>query len=112
MMTIRTHDQFNTTVYGEDDRYRGIYGGRRVVLMNKEDIARAGLREGQEVHLTSRFRGIERHGKSFFVVPYAIPRRCVATYFPEANVLVPLDKVADKSHTPSSKSVPITVSPA
>jgi molybdopterin-dependent oxidoreductase alpha subunit len=112
MMTIRTHDQFNTTVYGLDDRYRGIFNGRRVIFMNTEDIAAAGLMQGQLVDLTSHFNGVERHAPRFMVAPYAIPRGCTATYFPEANVLVPLDSVAEVSNTPTSKFVAITIRPA
>lgn len=109
MMTIRSHDQFNTTIYGLDDRYRGIHNGRRVVFMNPEDIREAGLSEGQAVDLVSHFAGEERTARQFSVVPYSIPRRCVATYFPEANVLVPVRHFADKSHTPASKSVVVSI---
>jgi len=109
MMTIRTHDQYNTTVYGLDDRYRGIHGGRRVVLMNKNDIADRNLSSGDRVNLISRYDGIERRGESFQVVEYPIPPGCCATYFPEANVLVPLGKTARKSNTPISKSVIVSV---
>jgi anaerobic selenocysteine-containing dehydrogenase len=109
MMTIRTHDQFNTTVYGLDDRYRGIYNGRRVVFMNPEDVSELGLVQGQLVDLKSSFNGVVREAPSFMVAPYGIPRGCAATYFPEANVLVPVDSVAEVSNTPTSKSVPITV---
>jgi anaerobic selenocysteine-containing dehydrogenase len=112
MMTIRSHDQFNTSIYGLDDRYRGIYGGRRVVLLNPEDIREAGLEEGQAVDLTSHFEGEERTAHSFRVVPFSIPRRCAATYFPETNVLVPVRSVAEKSNTPASKSIVISISPA
>jgi molybdopterin-dependent oxidoreductase alpha subunit len=112
MMTIRTHDQFNTTVYGLDDRYRGIFNGRRVIFLNAEDIAAAGLMQGQLVDLTSHFHGVKRHAPRFMVAPYAIPRGCAATYFPEANVLVPLDSVAEVSNTPTSKFVPITIHPS
>lgn len=105
MMTIRTHDQFNTTVYGDDDRYRGIYGGRRVVLIHPDDLREAGFQSGQLVDIVSVFAGEERRAEQFVVVPYAIPRRCCATYFPEANVLVPLHSYAEKSRTPTSKSV-------
>jgi len=112
MMTIRSHDQFNTSIYGLDDRYRGIRNGRRVVLMNKDDIRIVGVKEGQKVDLTSHFEGEERVARHFIVVPYDIPRRCAATYFPEANVLVPLRSVADKSNTPASKSVVITIMPS
>ncbi|MDQ3101635.1 MAG: FdhF/YdeP family oxidoreductase, partial [Bacteroidota bacterium] len=108
MMTIRTHDQFNTTIYGLDDRYRGIHGERRVVLMNKADMKAAGLREKQHVDLVSSYDR-ERVADDFFVVPYDIAPGCVATYFPEANVLVPLGLKAEKSGTPASKSVVITL---
>ena len=111
MMTIRTHDQFNTTVYGLDDRYRGIFGGRRVVFMHAEDIRAAGLVPGQRVDLTNRHGGTERVARAFMVAPYRIPRGGVATYFPEANVLVPIDSVAAKSNTPTSKYVVVTISP-
>lgn len=110
MMTIRTHDQFNTTVYGLDDRYRGIFGGRRVVFMHVDDIAAAGLQPGQWVDLVNRHGGVERRAERFMVAPYRIPRGCVATYFPEANVLVPIDSVAAKSNTPTSKFVVVTIS--
>src|SRR5262249_49843541 len=110
MMTIRSHDQYNTTIYGLDDRYRGIYGSRRVVLMNADDLAQRDLSPGDVVHLSSRFAGETRRAKHFTVVAFPIPRRCAATYFPEANVLVPLGAVADKSNTPASKSIPIRVS--
>ncbi|HEY0546944.1 MAG TPA: FdhF/YdeP family oxidoreductase [Pyrinomonadaceae bacterium] len=112
MMTMRSHDQYNTTIYGLDDRYRGIHGGRRVVLLNPEDIAEAGFSAGQVVDLTSHFEGQERTAQRFLVVPYSIPRRCAATYFPEANVLVPIGSVAEKSNTPASKSVVISIKPS
>ncbi|MSU47656.1 MAG: FdhF/YdeP family oxidoreductase [Opitutus sp.] len=109
MMTIRTHDQFNTTVYGLDDRYRGVFGGRRVIFMHEADIAAAGLQQGQLVDLTNRHGGVERVARAFMVAPYRIPRGCVATYFPEANVLVPIGSVAAKSNTPTSKYVVVTI---
>jgi molybdopterin-dependent oxidoreductase alpha subunit len=112
MMTMRSHDQFNTTIYGLDDRYRGIRNGRRVVFLNPEDIRLAGLHDGQLVNLISHFEDEERVARNFRIVPYSIPRRCAATYFPEANVLVPIKYFADKSHTPASKSVVISIRPA
>jgi molybdopterin-dependent oxidoreductase alpha subunit len=112
MMTIRTHDQFNTTIYGLDDRYRGVFGGRRVVFMHETDIAAAGFVQGQEVDLTNRHGGVERVARGFMVAPYRIPRGCVATYFPEANVLVPIDSVAARSNTPTSKYVIVTLAEA
>jgi molybdopterin-dependent oxidoreductase alpha subunit len=112
MMTIRTHDQFNTTVYGLDDRYRGVFGGRRVVFMHADDIVALGLMQGQSVDLTNRHGGAERVARGFMVAPYRIPRGCVATYFPEANVLVPIGSTAAKSNTPTSKFVVVTIAAA
>ena len=112
MMTIRSHDQFNTSVYTANDRYRGISDNRRVVFLSEADIAAAGLRARQVVDLVSHFEGEERIAREFVVVPYDIPRRCAATYFPEANVLVPVRHVALKSNTPVSKSVVISIRPA
>ena len=109
MMTMRSHDQFNTTIYGLDDRYRGIRNGRRVVFLNPDDVRLSGLKDGQVVDLVSHFEGEERTARNFVVVPYSIPRLCAATYFPEANVLVPVRNFADKSHTPASKSVVISI---
>ena len=109
MMTIRSHDQYNTTIYGLDDRYRGIYNERRVVMLHRDDIAEAGFVAGDVVDLTSHFEGQQRMAPNFIVVEYSIPRRCAATYFPEANVLVPIGSVADKSNTPTSKSVVISL---
>ena len=109
LMTIRTHDQFNTTVYGLDDRYRGVYGGRRVLFMNAEDVAAAGLEAGAVVDVTSHHEGERRTARHFIVVPYPIARGSTATYYPEGNVLVPIGAVARRSNTPTSKSVVVTV---
>ena len=109
MMTIRAHDQFNTTVYELNDRYRGIHGERLVILVSPEDLATRDLADGDRVDVTSHFRGAERTVRGFRVVPYDIPRGCAAMYFPEANPLVPLDSKADESGTPTSKSVVITL---
>jgi molybdopterin-dependent oxidoreductase alpha subunit len=109
MMTIRSHDQFNTSIYTENDRYRGISDGRRVVFLNQKDIETAGLHARQVVDLVSHFNGEERVAPKFAIVPYDIPRGCAATYFPEANVLVPVGSVAEKSNTPASKSVVISI---
>jgi len=111
MMTIRSHDQFNTSIYSGNDRYRGITNGRRVIFLNRDDMLQANLKPQQRVDLISRFDGEERIAHSFTVVPYNIPRQCAATYFPEANVLVPIGSVAEKSNTPASKSVVINVRP-
>ena len=107
MMTIRTHDQFNTTIYGLDDRYRGVYGERRVVLISEADMRAQGLSPKQRVDLVSCYNGVERVATDFFVAPYDIAQGCVGTYFPEANVLVPLELRAERSGTPASKSVKI-----
>jgi molybdopterin-dependent oxidoreductase alpha subunit len=112
MMTIRSHDQFNTTIYGLDDRYRGVYNGRRVIFMNPDDMREAGLQQGQFVDLTSHFQGEKRTAAHFQIAPYEIPRRCTATYFPEANPLVHLGSVSEISNTPASKSVIITINPS
>ncbi|MCF7560180.1 FdhF/YdeP family oxidoreductase [Sabulilitoribacter multivorans] len=109
MMTIRSHDQFNTTIYGLDDRYRGVFNERRVIFMNKEDMNLQHLSEHQVVNLKSEYNGVVREAKNFKVVGYDIPKNCCATYFPETNVLVPLDSFAHTAKTPASKSVIITV---
>ncbi|SPP66286.1 putative enzyme [Nitrospira lenta] len=112
MTTIRSHDQFNTTIYGLDDRYRGIYGGRHVIFLNPEDIKEAGLSVNQWVDITSHFEGEKRVACRFQVVPYQIPRRCAATYYPETNVLVPVRSVAERCNQPTSKSIRITLTPS
>ena len=109
MMTIRSHDQYNTTIYGLDDRYRGIKNGRRVVLMNDRDIVNLGLSKGSMVDLSSEMKSGLVVSPNWFVVPYEIPEGNIATYFPESNILIPLDSVADRSNTPTSKSVPISI---
>ena len=110
LTTIRSHDQFNTTIYGMDDRYRGIKGGRRVIFMNATDIAAHGLEPNDAVDITSHWDDGERHVHEFTVVPYKIPRGCAAAYFPEANPLVPLASVARRSFTPTSKCIVISIS--
>ncbi|GAA5206970.1 FdhF/YdeP family oxidoreductase [Microbacterium kyungheense] len=110
LQTLRSHDQYNTTIYGKDDRYRGIHGGRRVVLVNTLDIAALGFAEGEIVDLVSEWTRAdgsveERRAPAFRVVAYSTPRGNAAAYYPETNVLVPLDSVADVSGTPTSKSV-------
>jgi molybdopterin-dependent oxidoreductase alpha subunit len=109
LMTIRSHDQFNTTVYGLNDRYRGVHGGRRVLFMNPDDIAARGWEADGRVDITSHFHGQKRMARRFQLVPHPIPRRCLAAYFPEANVLVPLGSVAAWSNTPTSKSIHVTL---
>jgi molybdopterin-dependent oxidoreductase alpha subunit len=113
LFTLRSHDQYNTTVYGLDDRYRGIAGEREVVFMHPDDIAARGVRPGDRVDLRSRAAdGRERVARGFRTVAYDVPRGSAAAYFPEANVLVPVGMTARGSNTPSSKMVPVTVVPA
>jgi molybdopterin-dependent oxidoreductase alpha subunit len=109
MMTIRSHDQFNTTIYGYEDRYRGIHNERRVIFMNEKDIKKAGFKAGDKVDLYNYHGGKERSAKLFVIVPYNIPEGNTATYYPETNVLVPIDTVAKKSNTPTSKMVIIKI---
>ena len=111
LMTIRSHDQFNTTIYGMDDRYRGIKNERRIVFLNAQDMADRGLSAEQPIDLTSHWKGETREARLFLAIPYDIPKGCAAAYFPETNVLVPLDSTARKSNTPTSKSIVITVKP-
>jgi molybdopterin-dependent oxidoreductase alpha subunit len=112
LQTLRSHDQYNTTIYGLDDRYRGIHAGRRVVLVHPDDIAQLGLADGQLIDLVSEWRdGLERTAAGFRVVAYQTARGCCAAYFPETNVLVPLDSTAEGSNTPTSKSVIVRLVP-
>lgn len=109
MMTIRSHDQFNTTIYGLNDRYRGVFNERRVIFMNALDIAKHGLKNGDVVDLYNTYDNVTRVAHKFIVIEFSIPERCTATYFPETNVLVPINSTADKSNTPTSKMVLITL---
>ncbi|MFD9774935.1 FdhF/YdeP family oxidoreductase [[Kitasatospora] papulosa] len=106
LQTLRSHDQYNTTIYGLDDRYRGIKGGRRIVMVNPQDAQDLGLADGSYTDLVSEWKdGVERRAPGFRVVHYPTARGCAAAYYPETNVLVPLDATADTSNTPASKSV-------
>lgn len=109
MMSIRSHDQFNTTIYGLEDRYRGIHNERRVIFMNPKDIALGGFQAGDKVDLFNYSGGKARVARLFVIVPYNIPERNTATYYPETNVLVPIDSVAAGSNTPVSKRVVIKI---
>ncbi len=118
MQTLRSHDQFNTTIYGLDDRYRGVSGGRRVVFVHPDDIAALGLHEDQVVDLVSEWVDPEKQGEveerraeSFRVVAYDQPRGCAAAYYPETNPLVPLDSTAMGSNCPTSKSIIVRLQP-
>ncbi|MGQ4485838.1 FdhF/YdeP family oxidoreductase [Streptomyces sp. 372A] len=113
LQTLRSHDQYNTTIYGLDDRYRGIKGGRRVVLVHPGDAEALGLADGSYTDLVSEWKdGVERRAPGFRVVHYPTARGCAAAYYPETNVLVPLDSTADTSNTPASKSVVVRFEPA
>jgi molybdopterin-dependent oxidoreductase alpha subunit len=107
LQTLRSHDQYNTTIYGLDDRYRGVKGGRRVVFVNPADIDALDLRDGARVNLISEFEGQERRAEDFRVVSYSTPPGNAAAYYPETNPLVPLDHTAVRSNTPVSKAVVI-----
>ena len=110
-MTIRSHDQFNTTIYGLDDRYRGIHNERRVIFMNHNDIEKLGYKAGDKVDLYNHHNGVERVARNFIIIEFSIPEGCSATYFPETNVLVPIDSVADRSNTPTSKMIILKMKP-
>jgi formate dehydrogenase major subunit len=113
LQTVRAHDQFNTTIYSLNDRYRGVKKGRDVVFVNPKDLADLGLKDGESVDVYSEFHdGVERVIRNFRVISYPTARGCVAAYFPEANPLVPLDSTAEVSNTPASKSVIVRIEPA
>ncbi len=108
MMTIRSNDQFNTTIYGYDDRFRGIKGTRMVVLLNRDDMTRLGFKEGDQLSLSTQWNdGIARNMSGFRATAYDIPTGCCATYYPEANALMPLSHYAQGSFTPAAKSIPV-----
>jgi formate dehydrogenase major subunit len=112
LQTFRSHDQYNTTIYGMDDRYRGVYGERQVVFMNPADMSDIGVEAGDRADIVGDFEdGVERVARDFRFVPYDIPRGCIAGYYPEMNVLVPLASAGDESYTPTSKSVIVSFRP-
>ncbi|PHM74962.1 FdhF/YdeP family oxidoreductase [Xenorhabdus kozodoii] len=111
LQTLRSHDQYNTTIYGLDDRYRGVYGQREVLFMNPEDMAQSGYQAGDLVDIETVWNdGIQRKVSGFKLVPYTIPRGNLAAYYPETNPLVPMESVGDGTGTPTSKSVPVKLS--
>jgi molybdopterin-dependent oxidoreductase alpha subunit len=112
LTTIRGHDQFNSTIYGLNDRYRGVFDGRRVLFLNPLDMAARNLQAGQIVDIYSHFEGEVRKAPRFAIVPYAIARRSAAAYYPETNVLISICSVATKSNQPASKCIRITLTPA
>ena len=112
LATMRSHDQYNTTIYGQNDRYRGVFGERRVVFIHADDIAALGLQAGDWVDLRSLCDdGAARQVQRFMLVEYHIPRGCLAAYYPETNNLVPLSSFADHARTPTSKSIPVILTP-
>jgi molybdopterin-dependent oxidoreductase alpha subunit len=113
LQTVRSHDQYNTTIYGLDDRYRGIKGGRRVIFVNPDDMSALRITDGSMVDIVSEWTdGVARRAPGFRVVAYPTARGCAAAYFPEANVLVPLDSTATESNTPTSKDIVVRLEPA
>jgi anaerobic selenocysteine-containing dehydrogenase len=112
LMTTRSHDQYNTTIYGDDDRYRGVFGQRRVVFVNEQDIRDLGMKAGDLIDFVTVWdSGDERRAEGFKLVPYDIPRGNVGAYYPETNPLVPLDSVAIAAGTPTSKCIPVLMVP-
>jgi anaerobic selenocysteine-containing dehydrogenase len=110
---VRSHDQYNTTIYGMDDRYRGVFGQRRVVFINAEDLRTIRMKDGEWIDMiTLSEDGITRRADGFRLVAYDIPRGCLAAYYPETNPLVPLSSVADQARTPTSKSIPVMLVPS
>src|SRR5665213_1423008 len=112
LQSIRSHDQFNTTIYSLNDRYRGVKGGRHVVFVSPEDLLELGIQDGAFVDIHSEWTdGVDRVAPKFRVISYPTARGCVAAYFPEVNSLVPLDHVAEASNTPVSKSIVVRLEP-
>ena len=110
LITMRSHDQYNTTIYGLDDRYRGVFGRRDVLFMNEDDLAEQGLEHGDLVDIeTVTSSGRQLRLKNITAIEYNIAKGSVGAYYPEANVLVPLDYIDKESGTPSYKSIPVHV---
>ncbi|MGJ8673351.1 FdhF/YdeP family oxidoreductase [Rubritalea sp.] len=109
LQTLRSHDQYNTTIYGLDDRYRGIGNARMIIFLNPDDMKERGIKPVQKLKITSHWDDGERHAEGFLAIPYEMPRGSAAAYFPEANVLVPIDSTADISNTPTSKAIEISL---
>jgi anaerobic selenocysteine-containing dehydrogenase len=117
LATVRSHDQYNTTIYGLDDRYRGVFGQRRVVFIHPDDLKHIGMRAGDWVDITSVFTDADggaapRRVDRFKLVAYDIPRGCLASYFPETNALLPLSSFALTARTPTSKAIPVVLTPS
>ena len=109
LVTLRSHDQYNTTIYALDDRYRGVFGRRDILFMNEGDMAQLGLEHGDRVDISTALQGSVQQLEDITVVAYSIASGTVGAYYPEANVLVPLDYLDKDSGTPSYKSVPVRV---
>jgi molybdopterin-dependent oxidoreductase alpha subunit len=110
LTTVRSHDQYNTTIYGLQDRYRGVHDERKALFANREDIAALGFKAGDRVDIESvHHDGVRRHVHGFLLVDYDIPRGCLAAYYPETNPLVPLDSFAERARTPTSKAIPVVL---
>ncbi|MDR3414323.1 MAG: hypothetical protein P4L87_25745 [Formivibrio sp.] len=113
MMTLRSNDPFNTTIYGYNDRFRGIKGTRMVVLMNRNDMLRMNIEEGETLGLATKWHdGVARQMSGFRATGYDVPEGCCATYYPEANALLPLSHYVHGSFTPAAKSIPVEISKA
>ncbi|WIK64490.1 FdhF/YdeP family oxidoreductase [Gleimia hominis] len=112
MQTLRSHDQYNTTIYGMSDRYRGIHSGRRVVLMNPADMQQCGYEQGDLVDIYADYEDGTRRAPNFRIVEYDTPRGCLATYMPETNVLISMDSFGESSETPIMKSIEVRLEPA
>ncbi len=111
LQTLRSHDQYNTTIYGHDDRYRGITGDRHIIMMNAADIARLGCADGDVVDIITALPGPERRARGYRIVSYPTPVGCAAAYYPETNVLIPLSHHGKDAQTPAAKAIPIRIEP-
>ena len=111
MTTVRSHDQFNTTIYGLHDRYRGLHHERRIIMMNRADMDEQGISPRQLVDVTSHFKGQTRVARNIVAVEYPIPRHCAAMYYPESNVLIHVDSTEPLSNIPTLKHVIISLQP-
>jgi anaerobic selenocysteine-containing dehydrogenase len=112
LQTLRSHDQYNTTIYGLNDRYRGISMGRRIIFLNPDDMKTRGIPPVSLVDITSHWQDGERKVENFYAIPYDMPAGTAAAYFPEANPLVPVHSTALESNTPTSKSIEISIKPS